>query len=101
MYFIVPPLRDGRGSDERGRPGSTTVGKGLNRRPPGYRAPIAQPVAKSHDKRWLILAILGIAQLMVVLDATVVNIALPSAQEALGFSDNARRWIGHAYRLAS
>jgi MFS family permease len=49
--------------------------------------------ARSHDRRWLILAILGIAQLMVVLDATVVNIALPSAQEALGFSESARQWI--------
>ena len=35
------------------------------------------------DRRWLILALLGVAQLMVVLDATIVNIALPSAQKAL------------------
>jgi EmrB/QacA subfamily drug resistance transporter len=56
-------------------------------------------VARSEDKRWLILAILGIAQLMVVLDATVVNIALPSAQEALGFSESARQWIVTAYSL--
>jgi EmrB/QacA subfamily drug resistance transporter len=56
-------------------------------------------VARSPDKRWLILAILGIAQLMVVLDATVVNIALPSAQEALGFSESARQWIVTAYSL--
>ena len=58
-----------------------------------------ESVAKSHDKRWLILAILGIAQLMVVLDATVVNIALPSAQEDLGFSESARQWIVTAYSL--
>jgi EmrB/QacA subfamily drug resistance transporter len=51
-------------------------------------------------KRWWILAILGIAQLMVVLDATVVNIALPTAQADLGFSDNARQWIVTAYALA-
>ena len=38
-----------------------------------------------HAKRWAILAVLGIAQLMVVLDSTVVNIALPSAQMDLGF----------------
>jgi EmrB/QacA subfamily drug resistance transporter len=50
--------------------------------------------------RWWILAILGIAQLMVVLDATIVNIALPSAQEALGFSDDDRQWIVTAYSLA-
>lgn len=49
-----------------------------------------------HARRWWILAILGIAQLMVVLDATIVNIALPSAQKALHFSDTdpqpATRW---------
>jgi EmrB/QacA subfamily drug resistance transporter len=58
-----------------------------------------ESVARSEDRRWLILAILGIAQLMVVLDATVVNIALPSAQEALGFSESARQWIVTAYSL--
>jgi EmrB/QacA subfamily drug resistance transporter len=54
----------------------------------------------SHSKRWWILAILGVAQLMVVLDATVVNIALPTAQADLAFSDNARQWIVTAYALA-
>ncbi|WP_445148582.1 MFS transporter [Baekduia sp. Peel2402] len=53
-----------------------------------------------HDRRWLILAILGIAQLMVVLDATIVNIALPSAQKDLGFGDGDRQWIVTAYALA-
>src|SRR3954469_2572401 len=52
-----------------------------------------------HDRRWLILAALGLAQLMVILDATVVNIALPSAQKALGFSDGDRQWIVTAYSL--
>ncbi len=52
------------------------------------------------NKRWWILAVLGIAQLMVVLDATVVNIALPTAQTDLAFSDNARQWIVTAYALA-
>jgi EmrB/QacA subfamily drug resistance transporter len=51
-------------------------------------------------RRWWILAVLGIAQLMVVLDVTVVNIALPSAQKALGFSDANRQWIITAYALA-
>ncbi|HWT92661.1 MAG TPA: MFS transporter [Solirubrobacteraceae bacterium] len=46
------------------------------------------------------LAVLGMAQLMVVLDATIVNVALPSAQEALGFSDENRQWIVTAYALA-
>jgi EmrB/QacA subfamily drug resistance transporter len=53
-----------------------------------------------HARRWLILAILGLAQLMVVLDATIVNIALPSAQKALHFSDANRQWIVTAYALA-
>jgi EmrB/QacA subfamily drug resistance transporter len=53
-----------------------------------------------HARRWAILAVLGIAQLMVVLDATIVNIALPSAQDALGFSDDNRQWIVTAYALA-
>jgi EmrB/QacA subfamily drug resistance transporter len=50
--------------------------------------------------RWKILAILAIAQLMVVLDATIVNIALPSAQKALHFSNDNRQWIVTAYALA-
>src|ERR671935_2761317 len=53
-----------------------------------------------HSRRWLILALLGLAQLMVVLDATIVNIALPSAQKALHFSDANRQWIVTAYALA-
>ena len=42
-----------------------------------------------HDRRRLILGVIAIAQLMVVLDVTIVNIALPSAQGDLGFSDDA------------
>jgi EmrB/QacA subfamily drug resistance transporter len=53
-----------------------------------------------HARRWLILAILALAQLMVVLDATVVNIALPSAQHSLDFSNGDRQWIVTAYSLA-
>src|ERR1700735_3966268 len=63
------------------------------------------PVAGSHrpaesDHRWLILVIVAIAQLMVVLDSTVVNIALPSAQRALGFPNSDRQWVVTAYALA-
>ena len=56
--------------------------------------------AHSDDRRWAVLAVLGIAQLMVVLDATIVNIALPSAQRALGFSTDSRQWIITAYALS-
>jgi EmrB/QacA subfamily drug resistance transporter len=53
-----------------------------------------------HDRRWLILGVLGLVQLMVVLDATIVNIALPTAQHALGFSDADRQWIVTGYALS-
>jgi EmrB/QacA subfamily drug resistance transporter len=56
--------------------------------------------AETSDHRWLILVIVAVAQLMVVLDATVVNIALPSAQHALGFPNSDRQWIVTAYALA-
>lgn len=52
------------------------------------------------SRRWWILAVLTMAQLMVVLDATVVNIALPSAQRALAFSTADRQWVVTAYSLA-
>jgi EmrB/QacA subfamily drug resistance transporter len=52
------------------------------------------------DRRWLVLVIVAIAQLMVVLDATIVNIALPSAQRALAFPNSDRQWIVTAYALA-
>ena len=51
-------------------------------------------------RRWLILGVIGIAQLMVVLDATVMNIALPSAQRALHFTTVDRQWVVTAYTLA-
>ncbi len=52
------------------------------------------------DHRWLGLAVIGVAQLMVVLDATIVNIALPTAQADLGFDDDQRQWVVTAYSLA-
>ncbi|MDO9356135.1 MAG: MFS transporter [Solirubrobacteraceae bacterium] len=53
-----------------------------------------------HARRWAILGVIGLAQLMVVLDATIVNIALPSAQQALEFSNENRQWIVTSYALA-
>jgi EmrB/QacA subfamily drug resistance transporter len=61
--------------------------------------PAAQASA-APDRRWLILGTVGLAQLMVVLDATIVNIALPSAQRALGFTATDRQWVVTAYALA-
>ncbi|MFG6476993.1 MFS transporter [Microbacterium sp. P06] len=58
------------------------------------------PTTAAPSRRWLTLITVGLAQLMVVLDATVVNIALPSAQADLGFSDGDRQWVVTAYSLA-
>jgi EmrB/QacA subfamily drug resistance transporter len=60
---------------------------------------MTKSLTSEYDRRWLILAVLSVAQLMVVLDATVVNIALPSAQHALHFSDSSRQWVITAYTL--
>ncbi|MFD4404017.1 MFS transporter [Nocardia sp. NPDC058499] len=52
------------------------------------------------NHRWWALAVIATAQLMVVLDATIVNIALPSVQAELGLSDANRQWVVTAYALA-
>ncbi|SNT65486.1 drug resistance transporter, EmrB/QacA subfamily [Asanoa hainanensis] len=54
----------------------------------------------ANPRRWLALIFISLAQLMVALDATVVNIALPSAQHDLGFSDGNRQWVITGYTLA-
>jgi EmrB/QacA subfamily drug resistance transporter len=59
-----------------------------------------KPLDPHHARRWLILGVIALAQLMVVLDVTIVNIALPSAQADLGFSDDSRQWVITAYALA-
>ena len=53
-----------------------------------------------HSNRWRILGVIAVAQLMVVLDVTIVNIALPSAQADLGFDTDSRQWVITAYALA-
>src|SRR5690348_12286783 len=62
--------------------------------------PDATSISSVRDRRWWILGVVGLAQLMVVLDVTIVNIALPSAQRSLGFSAVDRQWIVTAYALA-
>src|SRR5450755_1724214 len=66
---------------------------------PGPRDTQDHPTAPA-DRRWLILVVVSVAQLMVVLDSTIVNIALPSAQHALGFANSDRQWVVTAYALA-
>src|SRR5947209_8012266 len=62
--------------------------------------PMSKPSGSQFERRWWILAVIGVAQLMVVLDTTIVNVALPSAQRALHFSNDNRQWIVTAYALA-
>ncbi|WP_405843410.1 MFS transporter [Streptomyces sp. NBC_01518] len=54
----------------------------------------------AENRRWWALVVIALAQLMVVLDMTIVNIALPSAQTDLGMSDGNRQWVITAYTLA-
>jgi EmrB/QacA subfamily drug resistance transporter len=63
--------------------------------PPG----LTTEPAELDPRRWWVLAIAGIAQLIVVLDVCIVNIALPRMQTDLGFSDADRQWIVTAYAL--
>ncbi|MGW7252865.1 MFS transporter [Streptomyces sp. NPDC054834] len=62
--------------------------------------PTEQAAPDTDTRRWWGLVIIALAQLMVVLDATIVNIALPSAQHDLGMSDGNRQWVITAYTLA-
>lgn len=59
----------------------------------------ASPPAE-HDRRWLVLVLVCIAQFMVVLDATVVNVALPSIQNDLHFTASSLQWVVNSYTLA-
>ncbi|RPK58379.1 putative MFS-type transporter EfpA [Streptomyces sp. ADI96-02] len=81
---------------DSGPPGGTRGGPPSDPRPrlPG-------PAGDEPDPhRWWALTVIATAQLMVVLDATIVNIALPSAQRALGISNGNRQWVITAYTLA-
>ncbi len=58
--------------------------------------------AENHSRqqsKWLALTVLALAQFMVVLDVTIVNVALPSIQDALGFSADGLQWVVNAYTL--
>jgi EmrB/QacA subfamily drug resistance transporter len=61
---------------------------------------VAAASTQREPNQWAVLALLSVAQLMVVLDATIVTIAIPSAQRALHFSNENRQWIVTAYALA-
>ncbi|HEX5265598.1 MAG TPA: MFS transporter [Acidimicrobiales bacterium] len=60
---------------------------------------VVPDIPRARDRRWLALAVIGVAQLMIILDTSIVNIALPHAQQALRFSDASRQWALTAYTL--
>src|SRR6266446_5433983 len=60
----------------------------------------ADATAPAHRRLGLALVVIATAQLMVVLDATIVNVALPHIQTALGFSGSGLEWVVNAYALA-
>jgi EmrB/QacA subfamily drug resistance transporter len=61
---------------------------------------VARPIAPDHHVNpWLVLVLVCMAQFMVILDATIVNVALPSIQEDLEMSDADLQWIVNAYTL--
>src|SRR5215813_10389794 len=53
----------------------------------------------TEQSKWLALTVLALAQFMVVLDVTIVNVALPSIQQALGYSADGLQWVVNAYTL--
>ena len=61
---------------------------------------VGPAAAVSRVRHWRVLAALATAQLMVGLDTTIINVALPSAQRSLGFSDGSRQWAVTLYALA-
>ena len=56
--------------------------------------------AATNRRRWVALVVLCVGMLMIVLDATIVNVALPSIQEDLGFSQSSLAWVVNAYLIA-
>jgi EmrB/QacA subfamily drug resistance transporter len=57
-------------------------------------------MAADERRRWPALYVLCVGMLMIVLDATIVNVALPTIQEDLGFSQNDLAWVVNAYLIA-
>jgi EmrB/QacA subfamily drug resistance transporter len=56
--------------------------------------------AEPHDRRWTALVVLCAGMLMIILDQTIVNVALPSIQDDLGFSQSSLAWVINAYLIA-
>jgi MFS family permease len=56
-------------------------------------------MSQTHERKWIALALLALAQFVVVLDASIVNVALPSIGSALDFSQDNLSWVVNAYTL--
>ncbi len=64
-------------------------------------SPLAVPLAaKARPNRWIALVVLCAGMLMIILDQTIVNVALPSIQDDLGFSQSSLAWVINAYLIA-
>jgi len=61
---------------------------------------IASPAETAERNRWITLVVLCLGFLMVILDSTIVNVALPSIQDDLGFSQSGLAWVVNAYLIA-
>src|SRR5260370_15157742 len=91
----------GKASTGRGgRPGAMTAPPTFPTAGPPGVGPPGTAVPEPSPRRWTSLAFVSLAQLMVALDATIVSIALPSAQAALHTSDADRAWVITAYTLS-
>ena len=71
------------------------VRSALDRNRPGLGS------APVHPRRWLALIVLGALQFILILDLTVVNVALPSIHQELGFTDAGLAWVVNGYVLAA
>ena len=67
---------------------------------PGPREPSSSSSGEPYQRRWQALALLGLAQLMLILDITVVTVALPEMGDDLGLDREALTWVVSAYTLA-
>jgi MFS family permease len=67
---------------------------------PTVRQPQAAAIAQAPRRLGLVLAVIATAQLMIILDLTIVTVALPHIQAALGFSGSNLEWVVNAYAVA-
>src|SRR5215213_371491 len=61
---------------------------------------VPETPAKPADHRWIALVVLCVGMLMIILDTTIVNVALPSIQDDLGFSQSSLAWVVNGYLIA-